>query len=393
MSSLQNIQDFINQSESILAGNSLDEQSTRTKIINRFIQSLGWDIYKDEVELEYSIQMMASVSKKVDYALKINGEPKVFIEAKGSDSDISENNIGQLKDYVQKEWIKFGLITNGRRFVGVKMDDSESGPPEMITLGDLQLTELQNNEWFVKLFSRSTIEREEADTIAEKLINRRKAVEHLRSNLEAISSEVTEVITHDLYEDLSEDVNLLAKDFINKVILEIESTKPTPASDASSETIELSDFDLVRPTDEAERTIERNRIPGDPDDQVIVVPANLNRGLDFLFRNNAWGFIEVASNPNYIAFYISGGDGASAVWYIGEVDRVTSIDDADLVDDPDDLIDRDDPKNRNKKVIEIKSNTIAEFDTPIPYWKKYPQSARYTELKNIREAVTTDDLF
>jgi hypothetical protein len=142
-----------------------------------------------------------------------------------------------------------------------------------------------------------------------------------------------------------------------------------------------------------ERTIERNRIPGDPDDQVIVVPANINRGLDFLFRNNAWGFIEVASNPNYIAFYISGGDGASAVWYIGEVDRVTSIEDADLIDDPDELIDRDDPKNRNKKVIEIKSNTIAEFDTPIPYLKKYPQSARYTKLENLWDAVTTDDLF
>jgi len=62
----------------------MDEENTKRKIIEPLIELLGWDILSSDVELEYSVQM-GSGTKKVDYALKREGTPVVFVEAKGCD--------------------------------------------------------------------------------------------------------------------------------------------------------------------------------------------------------------------------------------------------------------------------------------------------------------------
>ena len=147
------------------------------------------------------------------------------------------------------------------------------------------------------------------------------------------------------------------------------------------------------PSDQIDQKIAPEDITGDPDDSVVVVPAKIERGLDFLFGNQAWGFVHIGQNPEFIAFYITGGEGVSAVWYIARVADVVDIEEAELNDDPSELIDLNDPNERRKKVIQLEPGSLYELENPIPYAKEYPQSLRYTTLGRFKTAQTTEDLF
>lgn len=390
------VEQYVEQSTSVLeSGTGLDELTTRSKLIDPLIPLLGWNLYSPEVELEYRVQMMSSTDKQVDYALILDNDPEVYIEAKAGQSDITESHIGQLGDYMQKEWVDLGLITNGRQFTALKLEPADGGPPEIIELGTVEVAELTENQWILDLFSRDSIQSGGSEEIAENIVKRKEALRHLRNNREAISEEVAEVVTRELDEGIYQESTELAKEFIDNFIDTIDRGEPvaTGGSSPPRKKKKHDKADLTRPSDRIEQTIARSDIPGEASDSVAVVPANVERGLDFLFRNQAWGFVQIGQNPEFIAFYISGGKGRSAVWYIGRVADVVSIDEANLEDDPAELIDLSDPKERLKKVIEIEPGSLYELEDPIPYAKKYPQSLRYTTLEKIRTAETTEDLF
>ncbi|WP_332898750.1 type I restriction enzyme HsdR N-terminal domain-containing protein [Haladaptatus sp. CMSO5] len=388
------VEQYVEQSTTILnASTGLDEQSTRTKIIDPFIHLLGWNLYSPEVALEYTVQMMSS-DKRVDYALKLEGEPEVFVEAKASDSDITDYNIGQLGDYMQKEWVEFGLITNGKKFIALKLEPSDGGPPEIIHLGSVEIDNFEEKMWLLNLFSKDSIVSGEAENIASNIVKRKHAVEHLRNNSEAISEEVADVVTRDLDETIHQEATELATGFITNLINTIEQSDSVPEKPKQTSTPNVpSQTKLERPSDKVDQTIARRDIPGDAQDSVAVVPAKIERGLDFLFRNQAWGFVHIGQNPEFAAFYITGGNGVSAVWYVAQVADVVDIDEADLEDNPGDIIDLSDPNQRKKKVIVLQPGSLYELEDPIPYAKKYPQSLRYTTLGKFRTAKTTEDLF
>lgn len=385
------VKQFIGQSTSVLdSATNLDEQTTRTKLIDPFLRHLGWNLISSDVDLEYPVQMMSS-NKQVDYALKVDSEPEVFVEAKRGDSSITEHNIGQLGDYMQKEWVELGLVTNGHKFVALKLEPAEGGPPEIINLGTVSLEDLEKNSWMLELFSYDSIQKGKAKEIAKNIVQRERAIEHLRDNKDAIAEEVTEVVTRELDEAIHQESTDLATEFIEDLISTIEESSSTPKGDDPSKPKRHDD--LYRPSDRVEQKIARQDITGNDSDSVVVVPAKIERGLDFLFRNQAWGFVHIGQNPEFIAFYITGGEGTSAVWYIARVAEVVNIEKAELEDDPAELIDLSDPNERRKKVIQLEPSSLYELENPIPYAKKYPQSLRYTTLEKLWSAETTEDLF
>lgn len=385
------IKQFIEQSTSVVnSATNLDEQTTRTKLIDPFLRQLGWNLISSDVDLEYPVQMMSS-NKQVDYALKIDSEPAVFIEAKRGDSSITEHNIGQLGDYMQKEWVELGLVTNGHEFVALKLEPAEGGPPEIINLGTVSIEDIEENSWMLELFSYDSIQKGEAEEIANNIVQRERAIEHLRDNKDAIAEEVTEVVTRELDEAIHQESTELATEFIEGLISTIEQTSSTPKGNGPPKPKRHEN--LHRPSDKVEQKIARQDITGNDSDSVVVVPAKIERGLDFLFRNQAWGFVHIGQNPEFIAFYITGGEGTSAVWYIARVAEVVNIEEAELEDDPADLIDLSDPNERRKKVIQLEPGSLYELENPIPYAKEYPQSLRYTTLGKLRSARTTEELF
>lgn len=198
----------------------MDEENTKRKIIEPLIDLLGWDILSSDVELEYSVQM-GSGTKKVDYALKREGTPVVFIEAKGCDTPLEQSHENQLKSYMRQVGVDWGLLSNGRTFKIFRRDVSSDRPNE-ISLAEFAIENVPDNEHPLKALSRRSIDSGESRQIAEKIEAVQDAVGSLRQNKEELAEDVTGVVTEVSGNAVSQQVEDEAKSFVDNLIETLE---------------------------------------------------------------------------------------------------------------------------------------------------------------------------
>ena len=87
---------------------SFDEAKIKQAVILPILSMLGWNVFNiNEVIPEYTVS-----GRKVDYALRIGNDNKVFIEVKKGGEDL-EKHQEQLLDYSFKEGIELAILTNG----------------------------------------------------------------------------------------------------------------------------------------------------------------------------------------------------------------------------------------------------------------------------------------
>jgi predicted type IV restriction endonuclease len=73
------------------------EENTKGALIEPLLSALGWDVEElDEVHREYKRKPK---DKPVDYALFLNREPRLFIEAKALDEDLTNRDKMGIPDY------------------------------------------------------------------------------------------------------------------------------------------------------------------------------------------------------------------------------------------------------------------------------------------------------
>ena len=91
-----------------------NEENTKQSLINPFLLLLGYDVHDPkEVEFEFGASFSFKNSDKVDYAIKVDGKPLFFIEAKKVTEDLS-NHYAQLEYYLStNNDVKVGILTNG----------------------------------------------------------------------------------------------------------------------------------------------------------------------------------------------------------------------------------------------------------------------------------------
>ena len=82
------------------------EARIQISIILRILNLLNWDIFR-EIIPEYGVE-----NGSVDYALQINGDNEVFIEAKNPQENL-ENHQEQLLNYCFREGVELAILTNG----------------------------------------------------------------------------------------------------------------------------------------------------------------------------------------------------------------------------------------------------------------------------------------
>ena len=105
---MQALNDWIKEIKNDPNISTLNEAQAKRSVIERILEFLGWDMYNyNEVKLEYGVE-----TRKVDYALQINGNNEVFIEAKKPGEDL-ENHQKQLLDYSFGEGVELAILTNG----------------------------------------------------------------------------------------------------------------------------------------------------------------------------------------------------------------------------------------------------------------------------------------
>jgi len=89
------------------------EEATKTAFILPLIQFLGYDIFNpSEVVPEFTADYGVKKGEKVDYAIIINDEPLILVEAKHHTEKLNVHG-SQLFRYFTVTKSKFGILTNG----------------------------------------------------------------------------------------------------------------------------------------------------------------------------------------------------------------------------------------------------------------------------------------
>ena len=88
----------------------LNEEATKHALILPLLQALGYDIFNpNEVIPEYKTEH----GRNVDYAIIIENEPVIIIEAKACKTNLTEANVSQLYGYFSVNKAKYAILTNG----------------------------------------------------------------------------------------------------------------------------------------------------------------------------------------------------------------------------------------------------------------------------------------
>lgn len=96
-------------------GRGMGEQNTKASLVEPILEALGWDIRDpDEVHREFKPVPRDS---PVDYALKIIRKPRLFVEAKGLDENLSDRKwIAQVLGYAIVAGVEWCVLTDGDEF-------------------------------------------------------------------------------------------------------------------------------------------------------------------------------------------------------------------------------------------------------------------------------------
>jgi hypothetical protein len=388
----EDINEYVQRCQQLIESSpQMDEENTKVKLVQPFLELLGWDLYSTEVALEYTIPM-ASGNTHVDYALLVGDSPVVFVEAKPVRSNLTKNEIRQLRSYMRQELdVDWGILTNGKSFeVLTKNRHQNSG--EEVSVVQFNLDDLAENPDVLELLTKESIRSGKSDDIAEQVAQTNQAIRYLQENEDTVTESVTEAVENEVGE-LTIDVEEQSREFVQNLVSVLReqrqfvSEKPLDGPD-NDESTEDETGDIEPLEVHVNGTISRDEINGDPDSKVAVFPTK-ESGLPFLKENEAWGFVRVGSEFDYVAMYVTGD--VREVKYFAEVDGVVDPDEADLMREPLDYKDRA-KIAEGKKVIEFKTGSLYKIENPVPYESKYPQSLRYTTLENLRTAETTDDI-
>ncbi len=95
-----------------------NEEATKTSLILPFFSIMGYDIFNpSEFIPEYTADFGTKKGEKVDYAICINDEPIILIEAKSCNETVLDKHGSQLFRYFSTTSAKFGILTNGIKYL------------------------------------------------------------------------------------------------------------------------------------------------------------------------------------------------------------------------------------------------------------------------------------
>jgi len=193
----------------------MDEENTKVKLVQPFLELLGWDLYSTEVALEYTVPM-ASGSTHVDYALLIGDSPVVFVEAKPVRSTLTDSEVRQLRSYMRQELdVDWGILTNGKSFEVLTKNQQNGG--EEVSVVQFDLDDLTENPGMLELLTKESIRSGKSDEIAEQVAQTNRAIRHLRENEDSVTEAVTDAVESEVGE-LTIDLDEQAREFVQNLV-------------------------------------------------------------------------------------------------------------------------------------------------------------------------------
>ncbi|OOM81751.1 hypothetical protein CLPUN_09350 [Clostridium puniceum] len=176
------------------------EEGTKQSLILPFFQILGYDVFNPlefcpEFDADYGIKK----GEKVDYAIIIDNEPIILVEAKACNDNLDKHG-AQLFRYFNSSKAKFGVLTNGvkyRFFTDLdetnKMDQKPFFEIDLLNLNDTQISYLKN-------FERDSLDVNSILSTAEELKYSNLIKDFLKQQLTSPSEDFANYILSHIYE-------------------------------------------------------------------------------------------------------------------------------------------------------------------------------------------------
>ena len=113
-----------------------NEANTKALLIEPMLQALGWDTADlGQVEREYRVFDNTSL----DYALKVDGVPRLFVEAKAVAKDLGDRSfIAQAVNYANNDGVLWCVLTNGLSYRVYKTNEPVGMEKKLLFEVDLE---------------------------------------------------------------------------------------------------------------------------------------------------------------------------------------------------------------------------------------------------------------
>jgi hypothetical protein len=211
----------------------MDEENTKVKLVQPFLELLGWDLYSTEVALEYTIPM-ASGSTHVDYALLVGDSPVVFVEAKPVRSTLTDSEVQQLRSYMRQELdVDWGILTNGKSFEVLTKDHRDNGGEE-VSVVQFNLDDLSDNPSVLELLTKESIRSGKSDEVAAQVAETNRAIRYLQGNEDSVTGAVTEAVENEVGE-LTIDLEEQSREFVQNLVSVLREQRQFVSNDSLSE--------------------------------------------------------------------------------------------------------------------------------------------------------------
>jgi len=354
----------------------LKELPTRTIFTDVLLQALGWDVRDpDEVELECP----TIDGKSVDYALKIDRKPVLFVEAKPLNDPLTDvKSITQVVGYAANAGVEWCVLTNGITYKVYHSTEKAEAPDKLLfevsidTKENKGMSIQQVAERFSR-FSRDAMAKGVLDEIGKETFTMGK----IRKALDKIFAEPPNVFVRLVRSTIGDDTIKPAqvKKALNRLwarTMEVETTPTTlSVSHATTETMERGGKE---PSDK--RVQPPDSIAGV---DTIVVPAQEDGFQEVFLGENRWYAIRIHESMipriKHIAAYQVAP--ISAVTHWAPVNNIVPWQDTGKC-----VVNFTEPAKEIKHINLVPKSRV-----------KAPQAPRYTSFSRLQQAKTLDDLF
>ena len=344
----------------------LKELPTRTIFTDVLLQALGWEVRDpDEVELECP----TIDGKSVDYALKIDRKPVLFIEAKPLNDQLTDvKSITQVVGYAANAGVEWCVLTNGVTYRIYHSTEKAEAPDKLLFEVSLDPKEskgmsIQQIAERFSRFSRDAMAKGVLDEIGKETFTTGK----IRKALDKMFSEPPNAFVRLIRSTIGDDTIKPAqvKKALNRLWARTSDVETPPFTAPSI--LHVSGDERTEPTDRIEGV------------DTIVVPAREEGFQEVFLGENRWYAIRLHASMipqvKYIAAY--------------QVAPISAITHWALVKDIQPW------ENTGKFVVNFVDS--AKEIGPIPLVPtgrvKAFQSRRYTSFDRLQKAKTLDEVF
>lgn len=129
------IEKALHNAERLRQANSANEANTRALVIEPVLAALGWDPGDlSQVDREYCVYD----GTFLDYALKIDGAPRLFLEAKALGTSLGDKKfVSQTVNYANNEGVVWCVLTNGLSYRVYKTNEPVPMDKKLLFATDL----------------------------------------------------------------------------------------------------------------------------------------------------------------------------------------------------------------------------------------------------------------